>query len=95
MAVHRDSADGVSLHRVWEAWRERVPDPAPLAARYGWSADALANMNAWEKLESRYFFPNLEELHALARPHFDIEVCDFPDYEWGERFPRLLMRRRD
>ena len=95
MAVHGDSADGVSLRRVWETWHSRVPDAKALAARFGWSADALANMDAWERLESRYFFPTLDELGDLARPHFDIELCDIPRYEWGEHFPRLLMRRED
>jgi SAM-dependent methyltransferase len=93
MAVHGDSTDGVSLHRVWETWREQVPDAKALAARFGWTHDAVANMNAWEKLESRYFFPTLDEINALARPYFELELCDLPGYEWGEQFPRLLMRR--
>jgi len=95
MALHADSDDGVSLHRVWEAWRERVAEPEALATRFGWSPDALANIGAWEKLESRYFFPTLAQLRELARPHFDLELCDIPRYEWGEHFPRLLMRRED
>ena len=66
MAVHGDSRDGVSLHRVWETWRARVPDAKALAARFGWSADALANMDAWEKLESRYFFPTLDQIKAAG-----------------------------
>jgi SAM-dependent methyltransferase len=94
MALHGDATDGVSLRRVWETWRERARDPKALASRFAWSADAIANMDAWEKLESRYFFPTLAQLRELARPHFDLELCDFPRYEWGEYFPRLLMRRQ-
>ncbi len=43
MAVHGDSIEGVSLHRVWETWREHVPDAKALAARFGWTdADQCA-----------------------------------------------------
>ena len=95
MALHGDSPDGVSLNHVWKAWRAHVADPRGLASRFAWSPDALANMEAWEKLESRYFFPTLAQLRGLARAHFDLELCDIPRYEWGEHFPRLLMRRTD
>jgi SAM-dependent methyltransferase len=94
MALQGDGAEGVSLHRVWQAWHERVAEPQALQARHGWSADALANLAAWERLESRYFFPTLAQLRELARPHFELQRCDMPGYEWGEHFPRLLMRRR-
>ena len=95
MALHGDSPEGVSVHHVWEVWRERISDPPALAARFAWSDDALANIEAWEKLDVRYFFPSLGELRELARPYFDLELCDIPEYEWGEHFPRLLMRRED
>jgi SAM-dependent methyltransferase len=94
MAVHGDSRDGVRLRAVWRVWRERVPDPEPLLRRLGWSVDALANMERWGTLDSRYSFPTLLELRELAEPHFDLLSCDLPRYEWGERFPRLLMRAR-
>ena len=95
MSVQGDAPEGVSLHRVWRVWREQVPDPGAARLRHGWSEEALANMERWSELESRYVFPTLGELGALAAPRFDLEVCDFPSYPWGERFPRLLMRRRE
>ena len=58
------------------------------------SEAAVANLEAWSRLESRYFFPNLAELRALAAPLFELEACDgLFAYDWGEQFPRLVMRR--
>jgi SAM-dependent methyltransferase len=94
MAVHGDSSAGVSLNQVWREWERHVPDARAEQSRLGWSDEALANMQAWSRLESRYVFPSLAELRALAAPYFDLEACDLPEYEWGDQFPRLLMRRR-
>jgi hypothetical protein len=88
----RDSAR-VSLNRVRRTWHERVPDPDAHRARLAWSEAAVANLEAWSRLESRYFFPNLAELRALAAPLFELEACDVLSYDWGEQFPRLVMRR--
>ena len=93
MALQGDDDRGVSLNRVWRAWHERVPDPGAHQARLAWSEAALANLEVWSRLESRYYFANLAELRALAAPHFEIEACDVPRYEWGAQFPRLVMRR--
>lgn len=93
MAIQGDSPDGVSLHRVWEAWHAHVPDPQAHPARPAWSADALANLEAWRGTGSRYVFPTLAELRARAAAHFDVTV-HVPPYAWGERFPRLVMRPR-
>jgi len=94
MAVHGDSREGVSVHSVWRIWHEHVPDPEEHRARLGWTPEAVANMENWGRLETRYVFPTLAELEALAAPHFDLVACDLPRYEWGEQFPRLAMRRR-
>lgn len=94
MAVHGDSRDGVSVNAVWRVWREHVPDPQASRALFGWTQEALTNMQNWSHMETRYVFPTLAELEALAAPLFDIVACDIPVYEWGEQFPRLAMRRR-
>jgi SAM-dependent methyltransferase len=93
MALQGDDDQGVSLNRVWQAWHARVPDPGVHRARRAWSGAAVANLEAWSRLDSRYFFPNLAELRALAAPLFELEACDIPGYEWGAQFPRLVMRR--
>ena len=94
MAVHGDSHTGVRLGDVWRAWNERVPDVSQAQARYGWKAQAVANMEGWRDATSRYVFPSLAQLRELAEPHFELAGCDIPGYEWGEHFPRFTWRRR-
>jgi SAM-dependent methyltransferase len=93
MAVQGDSPAGVSVNAVWRVWRSHVPDVQAHRERLGWSAEALANMERWSRMETRYTFPTLAELRALADEHFTLIACDFPGYEWGEQFPRLVMKR--
>jgi SAM-dependent methyltransferase len=95
MSLHGESRDGVCLGDVWRVWREQVPDPRPLQARFGWPDSAVANLEGWEGSRARYLFPTLAELQGLAHDFFDLEDCDIPEYEWGELFPRLTMRRRE
>jgi SAM-dependent methyltransferase len=94
MAVQGDSPQGVSVFAVWSVWDRYVPDASVHRARLAWSDEALGNMERWRHMETRYTFPTLAELESLARPHFELAACDFPGYEWGEQFPRLVMRRR-
>jgi len=95
MSMHGDSPNGICLGDVWQAWNVQVPDPAPLQERFGWTAQALANLQGWRGSKSRYLFPTLAQLEALVNRDFELEDCDIPTYEWGENFPRLTMRRRE
>jgi hypothetical protein len=94
MAVHGDSREGVRLDDVWRAWHEYVPDPREAQARQGWAEAPLANIEGWKGVASRYFFPDLAQIRALAEPAFDVEELEIPAYEWGEHFPRFALRRR-
>jgi|SRR5579864_1207328 len=94
MAVHGNSRGGVALQSVWKVWNERFPDLSALKAQFGWTEDAFANLERWSKLNMRYSFATLGELRGLAAPHFELLEHEIPDYEWGECFPRLLMRAR-
>jgi SAM-dependent methyltransferase len=94
MTVHGESRQGVRLRSVWRVWKERVSDPEALRDPLGWSEAALTNMERWGTLDTIYYFPTLAELRDLADPCFDLIDCDVPRYEWGESFPRLLMRAR-
>lgn len=93
MSLHGDSQDGVCLGDVWNAWQEHVPDPRRVQPRLGWTDDAIANLESWKGSRSRYFFPTLGQLRSLATAHFELEDCDIPEYDWGEHFPRLILRR--
>jgi SAM-dependent methyltransferase len=94
MSVHGESRDGVCLGDVWTVWRDHVPDSRKLQASFGWSDDAIANMDGWKESRSRYFFPTLAQLRELVSADFDLDDCDIPEYEWGEHFPRLTMSPR-
>jgi SAM-dependent methyltransferase len=94
MAVHGASKRGVVLGDAWEAWARHVPDARALRARMGWTEDGLENLERWAGSAFRYSFPTLEELRGLAAPAFDVVACDTPGYEWGELFPRLVLRAR-
>jgi SAM-dependent methyltransferase len=95
MAMQGDSRQGVSVNAVWRAWHAHVPDAAAHRQRLGWTDEALANMERWSRMETVYTFPTLGELRGLVAPHFELLDCDYPDYEWGEQFPRLVMQRRE
>jgi len=95
MSVHGDSRDGVCLGDVWRVWSGHVPDARRLQQRLGWTDAAISNMESWKGSRSRYLFPRLDELQALAHVDFDLEDCDIPEYEWGENFPRLTLSARE
>ena len=95
MALHPADGRGIDLRRVWEEWHARVPDPEAHPARGLWSADAVANIEGWREARGRYVFPTVRELEAAAAPGFEVAAVDVGPYEWAERFPRLVLRRRD
>jgi len=94
MAVHGASESGVDLCDVGRVWREHVPDAAALAARHGWSAEALANLESWGRNGGRFSFPSPRELRELAELAFDLLAYEEPATAYGALFPRLTMRRR-
>ncbi len=95
MAVHGETTEGVSLHAVWRTWNAHVPDPAQYRKQLGWESEGIESLERWRDLDSRYIFPSREELYALVSPHFEVIASETPGYEWGQLFPRMLMRRRD
>lgn len=94
MGVQGTSSQGVDLRSVWKVWKGRIPDCGALQAKFGWSQDAVANIERWSEANMRYRFSTLGELRELVAPWFDLLDISIPKYEWGERFPRLLMRAR-
>jgi SAM-dependent methyltransferase len=94
IALQGEGRRGVALGDVWEAWHARVADPREAQRRLGWSDTGIANFESWRGARSRYYFPSLSEIAELAGPGLEIALCEFPKYEWGEQFPRLVLRRR-
>jgi hypothetical protein len=91
MALHGPLEDGVRLGDVWDAWRDLVPDPQPLAADLGWPMEIINTIQNYRNVDTRYTFPTLDEARTLA-VGFDIVAVHVPAYELGERCPTLIMR---
>jgi len=91
MALHGPLEEGVRLGDVWDAWRDLVPDPQPLAADLGWPLEIINTIQNYRNVDTRYTFPTLDEARALA-VDFDIVAVHVPAYELGERCPTLVMR---
>jgi hypothetical protein len=94
MAVHGESAAGVSLRAVWEVWARRVPDARALQERMQWSDASVQNMEKMSGATMLYSFPTLEELLQIAAPDFELVERDTPNYAWGDLFPRVVLRAR-
>lgn len=94
MAVQGASTEGVAHGRIWEVWNARAGDVMPAIAGEARLADKVIGFERMKESKARYYFPDLDDLRRLAEPWFDLLEYSAPDDEWGECFPRLLMRRR-
>ena len=92
MALQADASTGVPLADVYDAFADAAPDLDALAARRGWSPDAVRTIEAYRGLEARYTFPTLEQLRALfADCGFEILDVAIPRYELGVRCPTFVL----
>lgn len=94
MALQGDAATGVALRAIGEEWVRRVPDGRALQARMEWSDDALTNMERMASSTMTYNFASLDELLRAAAPAYELLERDTPEYDWGELFPRIVLRAR-
>jgi SAM-dependent methyltransferase len=94
MAVQGASPEGVEHARIWEVWSARADDVMGAIAGEAHLAEALIGFERMKESKARYYFPDLDDLRRLAEPWFDLLEYSAPDDEWGECFPRVLMRRR-
>lgn len=92
-AVQGDTKRGVRLGDVWDVWHRHVPDATQAGERLGWTARAIANMEAWRNSDARYVFPSLRFLVSEGLRRFVSVDAELPDYEWGSQFPRLTLKR--
>ena len=86
--------ESVALVDVWRVFERLLPGLRQIATSTGWSADALATLEAYRGSSSRLSFPTLAETRALFGQHFEECSCRMPAYELGERCPTFLWRRR-
>lgn len=87
MALHGpDGAGGVRLADIWQAWRETDFIPP------GWSPAAVATIDNYRGVATRYSFPTLAEVRQAFQGLFREEACRHGDYELAERCPLLVFR---
>jgi SAM-dependent methyltransferase len=96
MSLHADRCDrGVALNDIWQAYRDMVPDQKALEDRFGWNLHEAATLESYRGSQSRYTFPNFEEI-ARAMPEFDVRIVGHGSYELADRCPILsLVSRAD
>src|SRR4029077_14940689 len=56
-ALHGANEIGTRLDDVWHAWASMLPLPAGLADRPGWTAPAIAGIEAYRGRQARYHLP--------------------------------------
>jgi ubiquinone/menaquinone biosynthesis C-methylase UbiE len=93
-AVQGAARSGAVLSEVWKVFDQRFTDREALARVYAAGPQAFETIERWKNLRFRYAFATLAELSELARPHFEVEETEFPDYIAGRRIVRLALRNR-
>jgi SAM-dependent methyltransferase len=89
-----DTARGVTLSEVWEAFRHRVPDPPAWAAARGWAAREVATIDGYRGSSGVYSFPSQDEMARLFGDEMAVVERWHGRYEMAERCPHFLLRRR-
>lgn len=94
MALHGpESGAGVRLAEIRQAWQAAAytagPDSGP-----GWSPEAVATIDNYRGVESRYSFPTLAEVRQVFGEYFREEACCYGTYELAERCPIMVFRPR-
>lgn len=92
MALHGSSEQGIRLADIWDAWHDAGIDTAALAARLGWMPESIATIDVYRDVQTRYTFPTLDEVRAIAADCFAEQSCHVGDYELAERCPTLTFR---
>jgi len=94
MSLQECFAVGVRLGDIWEAWHAEGIDADALSQRMNWPLNAVASIDAYRNVDTRYTFPTLAELRACLSDYFAERSCFFPDYELGDRCPTLTLSPR-
>jgi hypothetical protein len=95
MALQAGPGAGVRPAAVWQAWAESNIDEAELHTRTGWPIDVIRTIHLYRDSSAVYCFPTLRQAEQVCAGRFDVESISIPDYEMAERFPTLVLRRRD
>lgn len=91
MALAAGEADAiVPVRKILAAFDELFPDRDALAARTGWSKDAIATIDAYQQADHSLGFPTLAQLLKLGERFFGpAEVLHGAGYPLAERCPTI------
>jgi SAM-dependent methyltransferase len=89
-----DSARGVKLADIWDAFRARIPDGRALASAAGLPLAEITTLANYEGVATRYSYSTLEEALGILSSRFELLETWCGSYELGERCPTLVLSRR-
>lgn len=92
MALHDNLDEGIPVRDIWRRWSQAGVAAEGLAARLGWSLDAVRTIEVYRDSPARYTFPTLDQAREVLAEHFEELECHVPAYELGDRCPSLLLR---
>lgn len=95
MAMQQGAASGIRLGEVWDFWERQRINQGELVGLLGWDPEAIATIDAYRDVNTRYTFPTLSELIRLLRGYFEEVTCEIPPYELGSRCPIIVLRQYD
>lgn len=82
----------VAVSAILAAFEWLFPDREELACRAGWPREIIDTIEAYRGNDTRYCFPTLPLLAAMAAAHFRISAQRHGDYELAERCPTLCFQ---
>lgn len=91
MAIQRADRN-VAVAAILDAFDALVPDRDALAARTGWSRDAIDTVDAYRGSTLRYSFPTLDEVVAAVAAHLTCATVHAADRE--SRYPTVAFTPR-
>jgi SAM-dependent methyltransferase len=95
MALQETAEAGISVGQVWEWLHALAPNWSELAAKLGWPVEHLSAIDSYRGSSARYHCVTLEQVEAMfCDAHgFDRHQLYVPDYDMGDWFPTLVLRR--
>ena len=93
-ALHGSTEEGGRLADIWEAWRGLRPLAERLGPRPGWLPEQLATVEAYRGVDTRYWFPTMQDFRSVASRDFDERLCATGRYELAERCPIFVLAKR-
>lgn len=90
----QNTARGVRLADIWDAFRARISDDRALASEVGFPLAEIATLGNYQDVATRYTYSTLDEALGILSRHFELVEVWCGSYELGERCPTLVLRRR-